>query len=166
MTNLFARLGKEKTEFNVKVSFHKIEGTVGTPVQMTLIFERGPQKDETEKFEMGPEITSAELDKTFERTSGFYFDKKKEVWFEKNCSVLAGYFAGPKWVQVAKKKMDMAPMVEKGETAEKVELIADAKFKNTFGNFMVELTFNITKAEPRPEGEKKPGFFSGMLSQS
>jgi hypothetical protein len=41
---------------------------------MSVIFERGPQRDETPKFEIGPYKKEATIETLFSRTSGFYFD--------------------------------------------------------------------------------------------
>ena len=115
---------------------------------MTLVWERGSeQREETKRFPMGPQITTAEINETYERTSGFYHDKKKSVWLEKWCSLHVGYYNGPKWIKVASKKVNMGPYVEQEQADVKVELTSENKHKALFSEFAVEVNFKITRSE-------------------
>ena len=53
---------------------------------MQLTFVRGPQKNETKKFEVVPTNPLITIGETFSRDSTFYKDNKG-VWQEKECRV-------------------------------------------------------------------------------
>ena len=61
MTNQFSRIGKEKSELRIQLTIHEVEAEFAYPSEMSIFFERGPQRDESEKFPMGPYIRKAEL---------------------------------------------------------------------------------------------------------
>jgi len=50
---------------------------------MTIFFERGPQKDESKRFQMSPKIRKTSINEVFQRNSTFYLDKKNGGWYEK-----------------------------------------------------------------------------------
>jgi hypothetical protein len=63
MTSFFQRVGKEKTELKIQLVIHNVNAELAQNVDdLSIVFERGPQRDETKRFEMGPMVKAVEID--------------------------------------------------------------------------------------------------------
>ena len=60
---------------------------------MSIFFERGPQKEETQHFTLKPDKKVHEIEETFKRVSGFYQDPNTRIWQEKLVSLNLGYWS-------------------------------------------------------------------------
>lgn len=63
---------------------------------MALIFERGPQTDETARYELQPGGKRVPINVTFQRNSSFVYHKKKNTWEEKECKLCLVYYENQK----------------------------------------------------------------------
>lgn len=54
MAKFLSRFGAVKTTCTINLTIHKIEADIVQPLNMTLFFVRGPQRDETNRFEITP----------------------------------------------------------------------------------------------------------------
>ena len=61
MSKMFKRIGKDKSELQIKLTINAVEAQCIQPVEMSVIFERGPQRDESKKFPIGPSIKRADV---------------------------------------------------------------------------------------------------------
>ena len=84
MAKFFDRLGKGKESCQIRLTIHKVEADVVQPLNFTLCFVRGPQRDESNRFEIIPSNREAEINQTFSRESTFY-KEKNGTWGEKKC---------------------------------------------------------------------------------
>ena len=62
MASILQRIGKEKTLCTVCLTVHQVEAIVAEEMELTIFFERGPQKDESKRFQLSPKIKRAQLD--------------------------------------------------------------------------------------------------------
>jgi len=81
MTTFFGRVGKEKEKCNITLFVRAIEAEVVNPLYMSVVFERGPQREETNKVLMSSKSKRVDVNQTFSRTSSFYVDKKKMTFY-------------------------------------------------------------------------------------
>lgn len=91
MSKYITRLFKVKSKFLITVEIHKLEVDLKQQLLMSVIFERGPQTDETLRFVMNRDKTVQEINQKFQRVSGFYFDKNIQRWEEKVLYLKLGY---------------------------------------------------------------------------
>ena len=61
MAKFFARLGAEKVTCNIFLVIHNVEADVQSPLNMTIMFCRGPQKEESLKFKISPQKRIADI---------------------------------------------------------------------------------------------------------
>ena len=61
MTNFFGRIGRSKCDCTIQLLVHSVEVDATAMTEFYLMFERGPQKDESTKFFIGPDAKKAEL---------------------------------------------------------------------------------------------------------
>ena len=84
MAKFFSRLGKNFMTCSIRLSIHKVEADVSQPLNMSLFFVRGPQRDESNRFEITPSNREADINQTFSRDSSFYQEKNGALE-EKKC---------------------------------------------------------------------------------
>lgn len=112
MTTFFGRVGKEKEKCNITLVIRSIEAEVINPLYMSVVFERGPQRDETNKALITSKNKRVDVNQAFSRTSSFYVDKKKMSFYQKDCTLSLGYFVGDKWKAIGTITINMAEMVD------------------------------------------------------
>ena len=78
-----------------------IEANVVNSLDMSIYFERGPQKEESRLFNLSSKIKQTEIESTFKRVSGFYFDKTANKWYNKECRFLLGYYHKKEWREIS-----------------------------------------------------------------
>jgi len=61
MTSLFSRIGKEEQTCSITLVVETVEALVAEQIEMTIFFERGPQKDESNRFQMSPKVKKTTL---------------------------------------------------------------------------------------------------------
>ena len=111
---------------------------------MSLFFVRGPQRDESNRFEIIPSERETDVNQTFSRESTFYQEKSGN-WGEKKCQILLGYYTLDKWVQTGILDLNMGPFVGKGECHKDFDFNGQTATENA----KVHLTFLI---EPKDSG--------------
>lgn len=82
---------------------------------MSVFFERGPQKEETQRFMLTPDKKVHEIDETFKRISGFYFDRGTRIWQEKLVSLNLGYWSKGQFTSSGVITFNVGPEVDQGE---------------------------------------------------
>lgn len=137
MAKFLSRLGADKATCGIHLHIHKIEADVVQPFTMTIFFKRGPQSDESNRFELTPFVREVELDQTFARDSTFY--REKNGWQKKECTLQLGYYTLDKWVMTGTVDINMADMVGKGEVRRQYEFTGQTATENA----RVEVTFTI-----------------------
>jgi len=75
MAKFFKRLSAPKVVCSIHMTFRYLHASVTQPRIMQLKFIRGPQTDETKKFEVIPGQPDIDISETFTRDSSFYRDK-------------------------------------------------------------------------------------------
>lgn len=118
MSKFFSRITKDKQDCTITLTIHKLEAEVNQPLEMSIIFERGPQKVATKKFMMQKEVCAIEIEETFVRVSGFYYDKKALKWQEKTLNLNLGFHSaekGGKFTSMGSITVDMAEIVDQGD---------------------------------------------------
>jgi len=50
MVSLFSRIGKKEQTCSITLVVETVEALVAEQIEMTIFFERGPQKDESKRF--------------------------------------------------------------------------------------------------------------------
>ena len=104
------------------------------------MFERGPQKDDSLKFQLGPSNKKADIMMLFHRESGFEYNSKSDKWEKKEASLTLNYFEKGKKKEMGKVKFNVAEFVDKGEVQNTY------KFEWTSGlilNAKATLTFRV-----------------------
>jgi hypothetical protein len=72
---------------------------------------------------MEPGKMVIDINQTFIRNSGFYFDPKIGRWMEKECSISLGYYTGNSWTMLGTAKINMADMVDQGDITKVYQLV-------------------------------------------
>lgn len=65
MTTFIGRVGKEKEKCDINLLVIAIEAEVVNSLQMSVVFERGPQREETTKVLLSSKIKRVDLDQSF-----------------------------------------------------------------------------------------------------
>lgn len=107
---------------------------------MSITIKRGPQKTEF-FFDVDFHKKEIELEKTFERLSGFYRDKNGN-WQIKECELVLGYYVYKKYKECGLIKINMASMIGQEAPAKK---IFDFEEQTESLSAKVELSFRITE---------------------
>ena len=77
MEKFFSRLTAEKVKCSIFLCVHNVDAQVPQPLKdITIMFIRGPQKDESYKFKITPQQPLIDISQTFRRESGFYVAKE------------------------------------------------------------------------------------------
>ena len=99
------RLGIKKEEFNIRIKIIRVAISVPTDCEITAMFIRGPQKDETHRavVKKPPDGSTQKIifNAEFERVSGFY----QELHEDGSGSAVSRYQA--KMAQLKVRKFDM-----------------------------------------------------------
>jgi hypothetical protein len=115
MAKFFSRWSLDKQDCIITLTIHKLEADINTPIELSVFFERGPQKDETTHFTMGASQQCHVIEETFTRVSGFYYDRKTLSWQEKFVSLNLGHYKDSVFSSLGIVTVDMAGMVEQGD---------------------------------------------------
>lgn len=130
---------KDECKCAIQVYIHNIEAECKVAYDMVVAFERGKkQHDETRRFQLNPQTRVVEINETFQRTSGFYFDKRNEKWFSKTCSLILGYYVNNQFRVIGTNEIDMADMVDKGEVTKVYAFRNDSLYAKTNVTFRID----------------------------
>jgi len=157
MAKFLSRLGAEKAQCGIFLCIHKIEADVVQPFTMTILFKRGPQQDESNRFELTPFNREVELDQTFQRDSTFY--REKNGWQKKECTLQLGYYTLDKWVLTGNCEINMGDMVSKGDVRRYFEFTGQTATENA----RVEVTFNISEGQLQESAGARAKTFAQKL---
>lgn len=75
MAKFLQRFGAEKVSCVVNLTIHSVHADVVQPLSLTIQFIRGPQKDESQRFELNASSPDADINEQFSRESTFYKEK-------------------------------------------------------------------------------------------
>ena len=153
MTKFLTRLVADKFTCQIEMEIINLTVHVQQPIVMMVCWTRGPQRDESNKFEVTPDKTQYEIKHTFSRASSFF--REKNCIQKKTCTIELVSSALEKRVVVGSIEMDLAPMVGKGRTIQTLDLenISIAK------SARITAAFTLTELG-KGEAEK----FNNMLS--
>ena len=115
MTNLFTRMTRKEYKCEIQLLINKVESTSNDELDLGVLFERGPQKEETPKFTC-PGQGVVVVNHKFQRESGFYMeDEEKGTWYKKECVISLGVYIKDKWTKLQSHTVNMSDMVNKGD---------------------------------------------------
>jgi hypothetical protein len=149
---------KNKNKFICPISMivHSVEADVVQQLSLSLKIVRGPQTDESEKFEIDGSKKNVKLNLSFSRDSGFIWLPRLNRWEAKWCTIQLGYYEFNKWTLTGTVDIDMAPMVDQGY----VTKVYDLKEQIATENAKVEVTFNISSG--KDHNTAQADFFHGL----
>lgn len=78
MSKLFSRIGQSKTPMAISLQFLEVSSETETTDEFNICWRRGPQEDETAKYQFEPGQKILKMTDKFDRISGFYQNKKGE----------------------------------------------------------------------------------------
>lgn len=128
----------KKCKCQIQLLVQSVEADCSSITEFILVFERGPQKVESLKFQLGPSNKKADIMQLFHRESGFEYNSKSNKWEKKEASLTLNYFEKGKKKEMGKIKFNVAEFVDKGEVQNNYKfewisgLILNAKANLTF----------------------------------
>jgi hypothetical protein len=69
MAKYFQRLGSQKVNFMISVKIISIQAEVKEPTALSLIWKRGPSKEESRIVDLDPSVGQGNINQTFSRIS-------------------------------------------------------------------------------------------------
>ena len=78
MSKLFSRIGQTKTAMAISLQFLEVRTEEDITDEFNVCWRRGPQEDETAKYQFEPGTKVLKMSEKFDRMSGFYQNKKGE----------------------------------------------------------------------------------------
>lgn len=83
MAKYFQRLGTSKYNFLVQIKLVSFQADVKEPMSLSILWVRGPSKEESKQFTAMPGEGELQLNQKFQRISQMYKDEKKKVFLKK-----------------------------------------------------------------------------------
>ena len=159
MVSIFGKVDKlfrKHYKCSIEVSIESIVSDVQKPYEVSIQFERGPQTDESGKYQLKPKERKVVVNKTFTRTSSFTYAKKEDKWYEKECKLTLFYFEGDSKKTAGVMKVNLGEMVDKSDVTRSIEFKLN---KNPVETVSLRTTFLvISGAETTSSDGRKSSF--------
>ena len=136
MAKFLNRIGADKVTCVIEMELTNLRVICSDPMTMFIAWTRGPQRDESSKFDVSPDQTDYKLKDSFKRESHFY--REKDGSFQKKtCGIDLVFLSGDRKVNVGFIEIDLGTMVGKGKTTltldlQNVMIIQSAKITASF----------------------------------
>ena len=121
MAKFLNRIAAEKVTCAIEMELSNLKIRCSDPMTMVVAWTRGPQRDESAKFDVTPDQVDYTLKDCFKRESHFY--REKDGSFQKkSCSIDLVFLSGDRKVNVGAIDIDLGTMVGKGKTTLTLDL--------------------------------------------
>ena len=148
MAKFLNRIGADKVTCVIEMELTNLKVACSDEMSMVIAWTRGPQRDETSKFEINPDQIDYQLKESFKRESHFYREKDGS-YQKKTCNIDLVFLSGDRKVNVGFIEIDLGTMVGKGKTT----LTLDMQNTMIINNAKITASFNVSEGGVDPMKE-------------
>ena len=137
MAKFLHRIGADKLFCRVNLEIVDISIRAPQPMHLYVAWTRGPQKDESSKFEVTPDKATYAVNQKFSRTSHFF--REKDGTIQKKTCALELLSAWPSKKSCGSVEFNLAEVFGKGDVTRKLSV------ENVVENISITAIFNVSE---------------------
>ena len=137
MAKFLTRIGADKLYCSIQLEIQQIDLKVSQPMHLYVAWTRGPQKDESSKFEVNPNESVYAVNQKFSKTSHFFREKDGSIQ-KKTCSIEL-LSAWPSKKSCGSVEFDLGTVLGKGSVTRNLKL------QNVVEDIQITAVFKVSE---------------------